>query len=145
MPKYDESSLTEAAQSISSATDETHEHYNPAGGSQYGSWPASTTLPAHERMSLLLVKDFEALTDQETYQTLDDFKPESWQIFLTKDFFTTFETVYRAAEKAVETTSQQAEYGGYGLDRMALNAKAVEDKNITAIFNALDKTQNRGG
>lgn len=38
MPKYDESSLAEAAQSISSATDDTHEHYNPAGGSQYGSW-----------------------------------------------------------------------------------------------------------
>ncbi|WP_329248889.1 hypothetical protein OG417_02150 [Actinoallomurus sp. NBC_01490] len=141
MPKYDESSLAEAAQSISSATDDTHEHYNPAGGSQYGSWPASTTRPAHERMSLLLLTNPDTLT----YQTLDDFKPESWQVFLTKDFFTTFKTVYEAAEKAVDATSQQAGYGGHGLDRMALNAKAVEDKNITAVFNALDKTQNRGG
>lgn len=140
MPKYDEKSLTDAAQSISTATDDAKEQYNPAGGSQYGSWPASTTLPAHEEMSLLLVVN----PDKGEYQSLDDFKPESWQAFLTKDFFTTFKTVYESAEKAVNATAQQAGYGGGGLERMAENAKAVEDENITAVFNALDKTQNRG-
>jgi hypothetical protein len=51
----------------------------------------------------------------------------------------------RGRRKGGGATSQQAGYGGHGLDRMALNAKAVEDKNITAVFDALDKTQNRGG
>jgi hypothetical protein len=37
MPKYDPKSLTDAAEIILNATDETEEHYNPAGGSQYGS------------------------------------------------------------------------------------------------------------
>ncbi|MFB9832518.1 hypothetical protein [Actinoallomurus acaciae] len=140
MPKYDEKSLTDAAQSISAATDNATAQYHPAGGSQYGSWPASTTLPAHERMSLLLMLN----PDTGESQSLDDFKPKSWQVFLTKDFFTTFETVYESAEKAVNATVQQAGYGGYGLEQMTLNAKTVEDKNITAVFHTLDKTQNRG-
>jgi hypothetical protein len=92
-------------------------------------------------MSLLMMKN----PDTMQYETLDDFKPESWEVFLTKDFFTTFQTVYDSSQKAVRATAQQAGYGGQGLDRMAWNAKAVEDDNITAVFKTLDKTQNRGG
>ncbi|GLY87939.1 hypothetical protein [Actinoallomurus iriomotensis] len=141
MPKYDQKSLTDAAEAISYATEDTKEKYYPAGGSQYGSWPASTLLPAHEGMSLLMMKN----PDTMQYETLDDFKPESWEVFLTKDFFTTFQTVYDSSQKAVRATAQQAGYGGYGLDRMAWSAKHVEDDNVTAVFKTLDKTQNRDG
>ena len=144
MPKYDSKSLTDAAETIFNATDETQEHYTPAGGSQYGSWDASVSLPLHEQMALLGKKYDESYPGSQRYETLDDFKPESYEVFLTKDFFTTFGTVYESAMNAVNATVQQAGYGAEGLSRMSENIKAVEDANITAVFDVLDKTQNRG-
>jgi hypothetical protein len=144
MPKYDPKSLTDAAEIILNATDETEEHYNPAGGSQYGSWDASTSLPMHEQMSLFRNKYDDPFSSSPRTETLDDFKPESYEVFLTRDFFTTFETVYGTAIKAVQTTVRQAGYGAEGLYHMSDNIKAVEDANITAVFHVLDKTQNRG-
>jgi hypothetical protein len=49
------------------------------------------------------------------------------------------------AAASQERLRAKPSYGGRGLELMAWNAKAVEDKNIATIFNALDKTQNRGG
>jgi hypothetical protein len=144
MPKYDPKSLTDAADAIFNATNETEEVYTPAGGSQYGSWDASVFLPPHEEMSLFVEKYDESYPGSHRYETLDDFKPESYEVFLTKDFFTTFETVYESAIKAVNATVKQAGYGAEGLYRMSDNIKAVEDANITAVFAVLDKTQNRG-
>jgi hypothetical protein len=144
MPKYDQNSLRDASGTIFNATDETHEHYNPAGGSQYGSWDASMSLPLHEQMSLFRQKYGEEYPGSSRSETLDDFKPESYEVFLTKDFFTTFGTVYESAMNAVETTVKQAGYGAAGLSRMADNIKAVEDANVVAVFDVLDKTQNRG-
>ncbi len=145
MPKYDQKSLTGAAQSIYRATDDAAEHYTPAGGSQYGSWDASVSLPPHEQMSLLLTQ-----YDRTTYggtrrETMDDFKPEAHEVFLTHDFFTAFETVYASAMRAVNATAKQAGYGADGLVHMADNVKYVEDANIAAVFHTLDQTQKRGG
>ena len=144
MPKYDPKTLTDAADAISYASNETKETYHPAGGSQYGSWDASMSYPAHEEMSLFVKKYDQSYPGSYQYETLDDFKPESHEVFLTEDFFTTFGVIYRSAITAVETTVKQAGYGAAGLHRMADNIKAVEDANITAVFEVLAKTQNRG-
>ena len=143
MPKYDFKSLSDAAQAIDSATWDTKEIYNPAGGSQYGSWDASVTLPTHEKLSLFAeVRDEEDLIGMRR-QTLDDFKPESYEVFLTENFFETFERFYRSAIAAVEVTVKQAGYGAAGLSRMSENMKATEDANLTATFHVLDKMQNQ--
>ena len=144
MPKYDQKSLTDAADTILNATSETDEVNTPAGGSEYGSWDASLSLPPHEEMSLFREKYDEAYPGSQRDETLDDFKPESYEVFLTKDFFTTFGTIYKSAILAVDATAKQAGYGAEGLYRMSHNNKAVEDANITAVFEVLDKTQNRG-
>jgi hypothetical protein len=143
VPKYDFKSLSDAAQAIDSATWDTKEDYRPAGGSQYGSWDASVTLPMHEKMSLLVdVPDHLSRSGMRS-QTLDDFKPESYEVFLTENFFETFGRFYRSAIKAVDVTVKQAGYGAAGLSRMSENMKATEDANLTATFRVLDKMQNR--
>jgi hypothetical protein len=76
-------------------------------------------------------------------QTVDDFKPESYEVFLTENFFETFGRFYRSACSAVEVTVKQAAYGAGGLSRMTENMKATEDANLTATFHVLDKMQNR--
>ncbi|GAB2814075.1 hypothetical protein GCM10027176_18300 [Actinoallomurus bryophytorum] len=144
MPKYDPKSLSDAAEAILNATDDTMEHYHPAGGSQYGSWDASMSLPMHEQMSLFGLKYGDPYPGETKSETLDDFKPESYEVFLTANFYTAFGAVYESAIKAVKATAKQATYGAEGLYRMSDNIKAVEDANITAVFHALDKTQNRG-
>jgi hypothetical protein len=145
MPKYDQKSLNDAAHVIDQAAYSTEEQYYPAGGSQYGSWAASMALPAHEQMALLLRREEPNGAADQGWQNLDDFAPESWETFLTKDFFTDFAKVYDAAMHAVAATAEQATYGSLGLLQMAQNAKKVEDANITDIFHSLDKTQNRDG
>jgi len=102
------------------------------------------SLPPHEEMSLFVKKYGEPYPGTYRYETLDDFKPESHEVFLTKDFFTTFGTIYRSAITAVDTTVKQAGYGAAGLSRMSDNIKAVEDANTTAVFEVLSKTQKRG-
>jgi hypothetical protein len=144
MPKYDQKSLTGAAQSIYRATDDASEHYYSAGGSQYGSWDASVSLPPHEKMSLLRTVYDGSEPGGTRQEIMDDFAPDSHEVFLTRDFFIEFGRVYVSAVKAVQATVEQAGYGAAGLDQMARNARYVEDANITAIFHALDKTQNRG-
>jgi hypothetical protein len=144
MPKYDQKSLTDAADAIMRAVDDTEPQTTPAGGSQYGSWDASTSYPPHQEMSLFLEQSDEGYPGHSRFQTLDDFAPRSYETFLTKDFFTTYEKVYGAAIAAVGATVKQARYGGTGLFRMAENMAEVEDANLTAVFGVLDKTQNRG-
>jgi hypothetical protein len=143
MPKYDFTSLSDAAQAIDSATWDTRETYTPAGGSQYGSWDASVGLPEHEKMSLFHDVPDDLDPSGMRSQTIDDFKPESYEVFLTENFFETFGRFYRSACLAVEVTAKQAAYGAGGLSRMAENMKATEDANLTATFRVLDKMQNR--
>jgi hypothetical protein len=144
MPKYDQKSLTDAADAILSAVDDTEPRTTPAGGSQYGSWQASTTYPPHEQMSLFVKQSDKDYPGESRFQTLDDFAPKSYEVFLTKDFFATYEKVYEAAVAAVSATVKQARYGGTGLYRMADNMAEVEDANLTEVLGVLNKTQNRG-
>ncbi len=143
MPKYDWKSLTDAAEAIYEGVDRTKSKYYPPGASQYGSWQGSTFLPSHADMSLFSKIYGNSHPGETRYENIEDFKPESWQTFLTSVFYKDFDTVYESAIKAVTATAAQANYGSVGLSHMAQTMKAVDDKNITAVFSALNTTQNR--
>ncbi len=127
MTKYDSRSLSIAANAI----------YQGVLGTEV------QNDPAHADMSLFSQIPDDPRPGMVRLEDINDFAAEPWQTFLTKVFYINFDEIYESAKKAVTATADQAQYASTGMNRMSENRKAVEDKNLTAVFGALNTTQNR--